>query len=837
MQQIRHILVLIITLCLHATHAVAADVVIGGITYSLTSSTHRAVVIAPKDTNNKYKGNITIPGTVVYNGTTYEVTSIGARAFKDCKNLECIRMEEGLTTVEESAFSQCYALKTIFLPSTMTTLAKQAFYLCTRIEEIHCDVANPATTGDYPYTGLAVNGTVFSNTTNAQAGFKVYVPKRAHRWYVDKWCAQTVGFTPANILGEPSPLASITVTPATDVVTDYTALGEIWVDFTFADASLADAVSLVPHEQDEMNAGNYYVKAVLTMDDGRAITLDSRQWPEAFSTRDNRLTLAFAYILERYKEYFVARNENDLATHVRLTLEGMIALEDCPYNLSQTSALMGTPTWEVALMPTVFDLDTLPAISPAPNATTEQTLRYTDVQNMVLDFGTGETVGIDPATGAYVEATLYVNDEPLEAKCAVSAEDGSLTLAWAELLPYVLVRRATGITSFRFALDLKAQVRLADGKSYRFSLPSATSADAVAWTVAAEVIPEPTGIAVVPQGGGVVTTKDLGRIGVTLEGVEQVVVDGEISATLRCDGEIVATYGATDVTTEGNTLWLTTDAVTDELITRIADTAYHYEFRLALKADVLTDGYDFHVSMADDDMPSWQAEAILLPLPIVSVRLPETTPDETISLSDLTSMEVVVENYKTVSLPEGAEAWANIMRDGKAVCSISGAKMRAEGNVVTLDFTDVLTDRATAITPDDSLSLLLPDGTLPMVELSLAMAAQVVCDGFPATIGVTEDTPSPVWSFEPHVVYTIDAPTVICQQGRLTFACGVPHVTYHYTIVDCDEAADGSIAAEKTAKSNEASIAMEHRYIVSVYATREGYNDSEVTTVVVNLTQ
>ena len=40
-----------------------------------------------------YTGNVVIPETVTYNGTTYSVTSIGEKAFYNCKSLKNIRSE------------------------------------------------------------------------------------------------------------------------------------------------------------------------------------------------------------------------------------------------------------------------------------------------------------------------------------------------------------------------------------------------------------------------------------------------------------------------------------------------------------------------------------------------------------------------------------------------------------------------------------------------------------------------------------------------------------------------------------------------------------------------
>ena len=57
--------------------------------------------------SNEYTGNVVIPQTVIYNGTTYSVTTIGNYAFSYCSGLTSITIPNSVTSISSSAFSYC----------------------------------------------------------------------------------------------------------------------------------------------------------------------------------------------------------------------------------------------------------------------------------------------------------------------------------------------------------------------------------------------------------------------------------------------------------------------------------------------------------------------------------------------------------------------------------------------------------------------------------------------------------------------------------------------------------------------------------------------------------
>ena len=80
----------------------SADAVeINGIYYNLVNKNQTAEVTSNP---NKYSGNIVIPEKVTYDGTEYDVTSIGESAFISCYSLTSVSLPLSVTSIGENGF-------------------------------------------------------------------------------------------------------------------------------------------------------------------------------------------------------------------------------------------------------------------------------------------------------------------------------------------------------------------------------------------------------------------------------------------------------------------------------------------------------------------------------------------------------------------------------------------------------------------------------------------------------------------------------------------------------------------------------------------------------------
>lgn len=157
----------------------ASDTKVGNIWYNFDDATETAEVTykgSKAGYDDRYKGSITIPEKVKYDGKEYTVTGIGKNAFFGCEKVTAVTLPNTITSIGEQAFYYCLILNKLVIPASVTSIDKDAFWLCinllnlelpTTVETIGENafhfVPNLKYTGtstDAPWGARALNGVV-----------------------------------------------------------------------------------------------------------------------------------------------------------------------------------------------------------------------------------------------------------------------------------------------------------------------------------------------------------------------------------------------------------------------------------------------------------------------------------------------------------------------------------------------------------------------------------------------------------------------------------------------------------------------------------------------------
>ena len=137
----RAILAIVIMLCV-ALPTLAHDFEVGGIYYNYLDKTAKTVEVTCRgyyyfDYSNEYTGSVTIPSSVTYSGTTYSVTSIGAKAFYNCTGLTSVTIGNSVTSIGDEAFFNCYGLTSVTIGNSVTSIGSSAFSSCRGLIEVN----------------------------------------------------------------------------------------------------------------------------------------------------------------------------------------------------------------------------------------------------------------------------------------------------------------------------------------------------------------------------------------------------------------------------------------------------------------------------------------------------------------------------------------------------------------------------------------------------------------------------------------------------------------------------------------------------------------------------
>jgi len=118
----------------------ASQFQVGGIYYKLISGSDVEVTnksyndgASAAQAGDSYSGAVTVPASVTYDGITYTVTRVGARAFFGNTALTSVALPDGLQAIYSQAFHGCSALTTLNIPASVTGILAQAFFGCSKL--------------------------------------------------------------------------------------------------------------------------------------------------------------------------------------------------------------------------------------------------------------------------------------------------------------------------------------------------------------------------------------------------------------------------------------------------------------------------------------------------------------------------------------------------------------------------------------------------------------------------------------------------------------------------------------------------------------------------------
>ena len=119
--------VMAVLVILFSPNVYAYDVEINGIYFNLFQSTQEAEVTSG---NGWYRGDVSIPASIVKNGITYNVTSIGKGAFGHSSKLTSVIIPNSVISIGYGAFEYCSGLTSVTIPNSVISIDDYAFYEC-----------------------------------------------------------------------------------------------------------------------------------------------------------------------------------------------------------------------------------------------------------------------------------------------------------------------------------------------------------------------------------------------------------------------------------------------------------------------------------------------------------------------------------------------------------------------------------------------------------------------------------------------------------------------------------------------------------------------------------
>ena len=130
---LKKIVLIIFCTLLCTTSVKAYDFCVGGIYYTVNFESMSLKVTYGEE---PYRGKITIPNEVEYNGKTLPVTEIEGLAFCNDDRLTFVYIPSNVKKIGPKAFYKCTSLRTVIMEDGVEDIDQEAFYECTSLKEL-----------------------------------------------------------------------------------------------------------------------------------------------------------------------------------------------------------------------------------------------------------------------------------------------------------------------------------------------------------------------------------------------------------------------------------------------------------------------------------------------------------------------------------------------------------------------------------------------------------------------------------------------------------------------------------------------------------------------------
>ena len=97
--------------------------------------------------------NVTVPTSILINGTQYYITSINPSAFEGNTLITSVEITAEIKSIKANTFKNCINLKTVSIPAQVKTIEKSAFEGCKKLSKVIWWGKNVKTIGDRAFKG------------------------------------------------------------------------------------------------------------------------------------------------------------------------------------------------------------------------------------------------------------------------------------------------------------------------------------------------------------------------------------------------------------------------------------------------------------------------------------------------------------------------------------------------------------------------------------------------------------------------------------------------------------------------------------------------------------